>query len=166
MELSKNKFSKTLYKIPLLVVAGFFVLSSFSIPAGYKNLNKLNWMLGKWKTESKESLQFEEWHKVSPVKYEGISYKINNSDTIVSEKLLLIIEGENIFYIPTVFDQNNAQPIKFKMSTLERNYVSFENKEHDFPKKIEYLLESRKKIKASVSNESFSIDFHLSKQKN
>lgn len=126
----------------------------------------MNWILGKWQTDYKENLQYEEWHKISPVKYQGMSYKVNNSDTIISERLMLIIEGENIFYTPTVFNQNNALPIKFKLSKLDKNYVSFENKEHDFPKKIEYFLVSRKKIKASVSNETFSIDFHLSKQKN
>lgn len=164
--LLKTNFFKPLYKIPLLIlVAGFFVLTSFSNYT-HKNLNKLNWILGKWKVSSSKRLQFEEWQKVSSIKYEGVSYKINDSDTIVSEKILLIIEDGNIFYIPTVFDQNNAQPIKFKLTQLKKGYVSFENKEHDFPKKIEYFLESKRKIKAKVSNESFSIDFHLSKQKN
>lgn len=166
MALLKNNISKKFYRIPLLIfVAGFFVLVSFSTPK-HKNLNKLSWILGKWKSESSENLQFEEWNKISKNKYEGISYKIINSDTLVSERLVLMVEEGDIFYIPTVFDQNNNQPIKFKLSTLKNKYASFENKEHDFPKKIEYLLESRKKIKASVSNESFSMDFHLSKQKN
>lgn len=166
MALSKTNFFKPLYKIPLLiVVAGFFVLSSFS-KTDYKDLNKLNWLLGKWEVVSSKHLQFEEWKKISKNKFEGISYKVIGNDTIISETLELVILENNIFYIPTVYDQNNAQPIKFKISTLERGYVSFENKEHDFPKKIEYFLESKREIKAIVSNESFSIDFHLSKQKN
>ena len=162
----KTKFFKPLYKIPLLIlVAGFFILTSFSNYT-HKNLNKLNWILGKWKVSSSKHLQFEEWNKVSNTKFKGASYKTIGSDTTILETLELVVIENNIFYIPTVFDQNNALPVKFKLLKLESKYVSFENKDHDFPKKIEYILESRKKIKASVSNESFSIDFHLSKQKN
>lgn len=146
-------------------VTGFFVLTSFSSPT-YNSLNKLNWILGKWKISSPKYIQFEEWKKISNTKFEGISYKIVDADTTIIETLDLMVVESNILYIPTVYDQNNARSIKFKLLKLEGNYVLFENKEHDFPKKIEYTLESRKKIKASVSNESFSIDFHLSKQKN
>ena len=55
-----------------------------------------------------------------------------------SERIALQINGNDLFYIPTVDNQNNQQSVSFKLiSDNNRSYV-FENMEHDFPQRIIY----------------------------
>ena len=60
------------------------------------------------------------------------------NDTVFSESISLELRENELFYIPTVGDQNNAQPINFKFISIENNEIIFENKEHDFPQRIIY----------------------------
>jgi len=101
-----------------------------------ENLNKLNFLEGTWKIESKEN--YETWKVINKTELEGSSYKIRADKKTITEYLTIKeVEGK-IIYTAKVLDQNNAQPIGFVLNNEVKNKISFENLTHDFPKKIQY----------------------------
>ncbi len=126
------------------------------------SLNELDFLIGTWKMEGKEN--YESWKKLDN-KFEGESYKIENGLKKVTETIEIKLEKLRIIYTPTVFDQNEGKGIPFQLKVLEDNLYSFENLEHDFPKKIQYKILDNKKLFVSVlgkNEEGFS--YNLIKQ--
>lgn len=76
---------------------------------------------------------------------------LKERDTVVFEKIQLVSREGNLFYIPTVRDQNNGQPITFALRTLSPEMIVFENPEHDFPQVISYTKMSSDSLVARIS---------------
>lgn len=106
--------------------------------SGLKKIEKLNWLAGSWKNISENSTLIENWTKINDSLYSGNSFVIENKDTVFSEKISLQLIGADLFYIPAVADQNNGQPVSFKLISDGNEEFIFENKEHDFPQQIVY----------------------------
>lgn len=68
----------------------------------------------------------------------GHGFFISGKDTVFSEKLELKQVGQDLFYIPTVADQNGGKPVPFKFSGIDKGEYLFVNAEHDFPQRIIY----------------------------
>ena len=79
-------------------------------------------------------------------------YMLRGTDTIISERVSLTNTKEGIFYTSTVEDQNNKQPISFKMTKGEDNVFVFENPEHDFPKRIVYRFVTSDSLHAYIDD--------------
>ena len=77
---------------------------------------------------------------------------IKGSDTIINERVALTNTAAGIFYTSTVEDQNNKQPVAFKMTSSENNMFVFENPEHDFPKRIVYKLITTDSLHAYIDD--------------
>ncbi len=135
------------------------------IGCGQKSdLQKVEFLIGNWKIEGKES--YESWKKESN-KLVGEVFKIKNSKKVLSETIEIKIVENQIIYAPTVFDQNEGKAIPFKLILPENNLFSFENPEHDFPKKIQYKILSKDELYISVlgqNDKGFS--YKLMKQVN
>src|SRR5688572_9809595 len=72
----------------------------------YSKLEQAGWILGSWQNSSPEGIATENWKMDNDSTYSGSSYFVMNQDTVSSEKLTLEQRGEDLFYIPTVKDQN------------------------------------------------------------
>ncbi len=104
----------------------------------FKSIDKFHWILGTWSNTTNDSKLFEIWEKENDSTYSGISYMLVKNDTTFYETIKLISIGQDLFYIPTVNDQNDDQPISFKLiSEINKKFI-FENKKHDFPQRIIY----------------------------
>ncbi|MDH5412974.1 MAG: DUF6265 family protein [Flavobacteriaceae bacterium] len=114
-------------------------------------LSQLDFLVGTWKMEGKEN--YESWEKLDHI-LKGKSYKIVDGQKIVTEIIELKSDGNQIFYTPTVFDQNEGKPIQFILLKLNKNEFSFENSDHDFPKKIQYKKYSENELLISVFGEN------------
>ncbi|TND09272.1 MAG: hypothetical protein FD123_1359, partial [Bacteroidetes bacterium] len=117
----------------------------------YSKLKELNWLIGKWENNSSEGYAAETWEQQNDSTLEGASYFVAGGDTVSSEKLSLVQTAGDLFYIPVVKDQNNGQPVKFKMTSQSGNQLVFENPSHDFPKKITYNRITNDSIVAEIS---------------
>ncbi|HYG51268.1 MAG TPA: DUF6265 family protein [Flavobacteriales bacterium] len=115
------------------------------------SLNSLNWILGSWKNDSPEISVIEAWEITNDSTWTGMSYGIQKNDTVFSESIVLEKHGKDLFYIPTVKDQNEGKPVEFKMTQMNENEVIFENPRHDFPQKIHYKKISADSVVAEVS---------------
>jgi hypothetical protein len=101
-------------------------------------IKQMDWIIGNWENITKDGSLYEIWTKTNDTIYSGRSFMIAYNDTVFSESISLELRKNELFYIPTVSDQNNTQPINFKFISIENNEIIFENKEHDFPQRIIY----------------------------
>lgn len=94
----------------------------------------------------------ETWISISDSSMYGKSFLITNSDTTLLEKVDLVKEGNDIFYIPVAFGQNGDQPVRFKLTSTTGDVYVFENAAHDFPKRIVYDFTKAGSIHAYIDD--------------
>jgi hypothetical protein len=137
----------------IISVLIFFAVGALTASAqkfSDKDFKALHSLQGLWKVETGRGPIYEEWYKKDENKLAGKSYRINNTDTTVMERIELYISGNEIIYSPVVSDQNNQQAVPFKLiSDTDGRYV-FENKEHDFPQRVIYKLVSNDAVHARI----------------
>jgi len=117
---------------------------------------------GSWKLEDSETI--ESWEFRDSI-FHGQSFKLENSDTVTFEKLRILRKENKIFYEATVFQQNNGKPISFELTVYSKNEMNFENKFHDFPKKMHYEFPDEQSMIVTVSNEEKKVIFNFKKIK-
>jgi hypothetical protein len=134
-----------------------------------KEFDALRGLTGLWKMETKRGPLYEEWKVLPDGKLYGRSYKINNKDTMVLERVELTFQEGKIVYKPIVTGQNNEQPVPFNLSTLTGKKYVFENKEHDYPQRVIYNIVSKKvllaRIEGTNNGKEMSSDFTYSRVK-
>lgn len=138
---------KRLIPILLAVVVLFTAFTVLDKPA----INDAEWMLGTWKNESKDGTLIEAWQKQNDTTYTGYSHFIIGKDTVFTEQIRLEQHGSDLFYMPTVKDQNGGKPVIFKASLHNKKQIVFENPLHDFPQKITYSHPTKDSLVAEIS---------------
>lgn len=132
-----------------------------------KELKPLHGLTGLWKMDSQRGAIYEEWQVRGDGQLSGRSYKIRNTDTLVLENVIISLQGDAIFYTPVVHNQNNQQPVAFKLISCNNNRYVFENKEHDYPQRVIYDLVSandlRARIEGSKGGKEMGSDFNYSR---
>jgi hypothetical protein len=139
-------------KLLLISLASLLFASLLQSPDS-EIFTKLFALKGTWVMQTKKGPLFEKWTIISNSELQGKSFKLNGADTIVLEKVRLIENTEGIFYIPVVEQQNQRQPVSFKMISIENNKFTFENKVHDFPQRIIYNVVSSDSLVARIEGE-------------
>lgn len=135
----------------ILIAAAVLCMTAFMIPAD-KTFEKLYALEGTWKMTTKRGAICEEWKKISDNHLQSKGYFIRGADTLVNERVALTNSKEGVFYTSTVEDQNNKEPIAFKMTSAENNRFVFENPQHDFPKRIVYKFITADSIHAFIDD--------------
>ncbi|HRE41308.1 MAG TPA: DUF6265 family protein [Ignavibacteria bacterium] len=97
-----------------------------------------DFLIGKWVLETKKGFVYEEWEKVSDTLFKGKSYNLSDDIITPLESIELVKIDNDYFYIPTVINQNEGKPIKFRLVSSDKDIFVFENLEHDFPQRIIY----------------------------
>ncbi len=145
------KVFKLVAMIPLLLMA---LESQGQEPVdGQKGLSRLAWIAGVWHDAS-GGVQFEEhWTSGDDVMV-GMSRTVKEGKTVFYEYLRIEDRGEaGIFYIAK--PKTAQSEAEFKMTSLGKTSVVFENSAHDFPRRITYSqtsVEEEKKITAVVDD--------------
>ena len=98
----------------------------------------LSWLIGKWKSVNDKLITYEIWEKKNDQLYSGTSFTLKGEDTLFQESITLQQNGNEIYYIPLVKDQNEGKPVPFKFTKIKDGEYYFENPEHDFPQVIIY----------------------------
>ena len=130
----------------------FYLILSFNLCLAQSNLSQLEFLIGTWQVEGKQN--FESWKKENDTVFIGLGYKIKDSISTVTETLKLQVVKDNIVYTATVPNQNDGEAVPFTLNTSRHDLFSFENPDHDFPKKIQYQLTSEGKIMVNVLGEN------------
>src|SRR4030095_12760319 len=152
---------------------GFILaLTSCKSPVKENPLGELSGIAGDWKMSGSEDpdhdFLLESWTKVNDTLYAGKSYEVIKGDSTLTETIQLVATNGEIFYISTVSNQNNQQPVPFKLIKKEGNTFIFENPEHDFPTTISYELKNDQEMNASIAGtikgELRSMEFYYKKE--
>jgi hypothetical protein len=118
-------------------------------------------VLGEWHSEINTSVIIEYWEKVSENTFKGYGKTINKLDEKVTsfESLRLVEMSGEEFYIAKV--SHNNYPVAFKLVEQNDSLLIFENKDHDFPKNIEYSFigKDRMNVKVGDGDKQFTINF-------
>jgi hypothetical protein len=109
---------------------------------------------GIWKIDNPNENSFEEWVFISDSLMLGKSFSIVKNDTITNEFLSIKAYNKAYFYSAKVLNQNNAEEITFKLISSKNKTYTFENPQHDFPKKITYCLVENNMITATIEDET------------
>jgi hypothetical protein len=114
----------------------FIILSSHMAA---QEIQPFTWLTGTWEMPGKQGgFRLEEWNQLDSQTLSGRGLKVVGTDTMVLETIRILAEGDAIWYIPTVPDQNNAEAIPFKLVRSGNYEFVFENPTHDFPQRIVY----------------------------
>lgn len=89
--------------------------------------------------------------KINENELTGKSYALKGADTIIFETVQLKQEGESLYYIPTVRNQNDGKPVSFKAYSVTDSKMVFGNPEHDFPQSVSYTKLSADSLVAEIS---------------
>ncbi len=135
----------------LLVIAVITGLAAF-LQAEKKTFKKLYTLQGTWKMITKRGAICEEWKKIDNNYLQNKGYMIKGNDTLVNERVALTNTKDGIFYTSTVENQNNKQPVAFKMTKADNNMFVFENPQHDFPKRIVYRFVTTDSLHAFIDD--------------
>jgi hypothetical protein len=124
------------------------------------DIDRMEWLLGSWKSITDEDQLFEIWTKENDTVYNGKSIMIVGNDTVFTETISLQRIGNDLFYFPTVRDHNNGRAITFKLISAKDDIFVFENKEHDFPQRIIYRNPYPDSLYARIEGEEKGVFRH------
>jgi len=97
--------------------------------------NLPTFLQGTWKMENKDI--YEHWDELNENSLKGYSYYLSNGRITIIEYLDISQIDAEIIYTATVMGQNQGKGINFKLLKAD-SIFTFENPNHDFPKKIVY----------------------------
>ena len=128
----------------------FILLLIISCTPG--DMSRADFLVGTWKIDGSD--QYEVWEITDKNKLSGYAYKLQDGQENVTETLAIAFVDGNLVYEATVPNQNDGMTILFPLNNSINNYLSFENIEHDFPKKIQYKKITNDIVEVSVLGES------------
>ena len=107
----------------------------------------LTWLAGCWEQKSGTRLVEERWTKPLGGLMLGVSRTSRNDSIIEYEQVRIETRPAGVYYVASPSRQATAE---FKASSVLDSSVTFENPEHDFPKKIMYRRQGTDSIIASI----------------
>ncbi len=117
----------------------------------HNDIKKTEWLIGTWENKTTKGSIYETWNKKNDHEFSGKSYIIQEKDTIVFENIQIVQDKKELFYIPTVKNQNGGLPIRFSAKMISDNKLVFENPAHDFPQVISYTKTGENMLIAEIS---------------
>lgn len=133
------------------------------VPEQTGPLSTLSWLAGCWGAEGAETGSGEQWSLPAGGSMFGTSRTIKNGKVVGYETMRIQFDEEgNVVFTAHPFGQEEAS---FKLASLSRRDVVFENPAHDFPQRISYQLRFNGNLLAQVEGknqgERHVIDFPM-----
>lgn len=145
------------------------ILFCFSVAASNvfscESIEELDWLIGGWQTENEKNASFENWRQVNNNSLIGIGVQLSTDPKLHTkppfiEFLRIEVIGGKLFYIAK--PPQNELPVAFKATACSEQSVTFENDDHNFPKKITYKRNNLGQLQAIVSGQNeqgFTVNF-------
>lgn len=144
-------FLKVFMERKLLLFVFFLVLSSGSSAQLKTSLSDFGFLKGSWSMNTSKGRIVELWKMNIDSGMDGISYAISSTgDSTLLETIKLYESAGSIYYEPTGNGAGNDSTVTFKLVSANNKIFVFENKNHDFPQRISYQLQSANKILAWI----------------
>ena len=130
----------------------YLLFPAITQAADCSSLDTIKWIAGKWISVSEQTVTSEGWQPLSESSWEGSGETRDKTSGELrgSESLRLLAMAGEVFYLAKV--DHNTHPIAFTLTKCEDIRAVFENPDHGFPKKIEYLLQPSGDLHVQVSD--------------
>jgi len=138
------------YFLLLVSLLGMFFFGNWACESS-QPIDQAEWLVGTWAFQSPQGTLYEQWSVSSPTTMNGKSYVLNEADTVVFETIQLIQEPDQLYYVPTVKNQNDGESVRFALTRQTPGELVFENPEHDFPQIISYTQINPDSLVAEIS---------------
>ncbi len=128
----------------------FFIFTLILLACGSNSkMKSANWFEGVWQYEGMDKI--EKWNKINDYAFQGLVLSGSGEDLRVLEYLRLYRLDNSWHLAAIVPDQNDGREITFNETKSAVNQIQFENLEHNYPKKIDYLLQNDSTIIATLN---------------
>lgn len=139
------------------------------VQAQTPSLKQFDFMLGYWQTQTPKSKITENW-QATPEGLIGKSYRYDlKGDSTMMESVELKKAGNDIVFVVTGMEKDNAGTTSFKLVSSAKNRFVFENKAHDFPQRIVYENQGKDRllawIEGSVSGKLIKSEFSYKRKR-
>lgn len=125
------------------IIYSFVLISCLLLNSCSNKVKPFEWLSGTWEmNRSAGGNRLEIWTPHTDVSLAGKGLRISEGDTTMLETIDLVYRDKEYYYIARVPDQNNGNPIEFKLVKTEGTTYTFENPNHDFPQRIVYKLKT------------------------
>ena len=127
------------------------LLSCDKTKSGQQNdLSQFSWLEGEWMDSTSDGKMVEIWNRIDDSSFVGSSIYMAGIDTIFYEEISLRLKNGKVFYVPSIQSHKNGEPVYFAFTGSNNGEYTFENKEHDFPKKIVYTNPNKDSLVAYI----------------
>jgi hypothetical protein len=134
----------------LLFAAAITIVACLS-SCGNSNsaIEEISWMIGTWQGTDINTVIFNESWKREGKSFVGFGCSMSpDGDTLFKENLKIdLVEGVP-YYIVTI--PPKKEPVLFKLVQGDDHNAIFENRGHDFPQRISYVLQDNNKLKVRL----------------
>jgi len=114
----------------------FLLIYSFTYA---QKANQLSWLVDTWKMNAGSGHVIEQWKQLNDSTFQGKSLFVKApGDSVLQESIELSLRKGEWSYNPTVVDQNDRLPVKFRIIFIGKGEFICENRVHDFPQRIAY----------------------------
>lgn len=135
-------------------------------PAAATQLERLAWLEGSWRANAGTRMVFETWTRSEngSLSGTGATAVAAGGQPRIFEELQLTVVDNEVSYIVT--GAGNEQPVAFVLTSAEDQRFRFENPNHDFPRRIDYIWLDEDHCRVEVSDATgsggrgFALDFH------
>jgi hypothetical protein len=128
-------------------------------------LAKMNWLVGEWQRTDLPTGEsgYERWQPKSPSGFAGIGVHERGNGNRFEETLSIEIRDGAIHYIAKT--PQNSVPVAFRLVELRDDGFAFENRTHDFPKRIDYRRDGEHGLVVRISDDVKVVDFDFEKRR-
>ncbi len=117
-------------------IFSFLLISAL---ANAQKATQFSWLVGTWKMNAGSGHVIEQWKQLNDSTFGGKSLFVKASgDSMLQETIELSFRKGEWSYNPTVVDQNDRLPVKFRIIFIGKGEFICENLAHDFPQRIAY----------------------------
>jgi hypothetical protein len=110
--------------------------------------DSLSWFEGHWCAESDGEWVHEFWTTDRGGMRLGLSRTLRGERTTAFEFLRIVIENGMPVYIA---QPNGGTPVRFTRSASGPGSITFENRAHDFPQRVEYRIAGKDRLRATIA---------------
>jgi hypothetical protein len=134
-----NSYWPMLRRLLLALLLPVVVFAQDAPPGAAASVARLGWLAGQWRMEKNGRVVDEHWMAPAGGVMLGMSRTVTKG-RVLEHEFLQIREGPGgeLFYVAQPARQQEAA---FKLIAQSDTQVVFENKEHDFPQTIGYVLQ-------------------------
>lgn len=131
----------------LLFFFSFFV---FSCSAPQPKVNVYD-LAGTWQA-SEGPILYEAWHIRPDSSLHGISFSVNQADTLLLEEMRIDYVEDNWHLFVHIPDEGSSEETAFALVKQEKSSWVFENAENEYPNRIIYNILSDSTLYARIEN--------------